>query len=319
MHPALSGFLRAKVLQGASGEARDVWSRAFVDVVGRVADARARRQLHEKRGWFHWHGANSYHALAEAERLGMSVAQAELLQGLGVYAQQVRGFDEARTLYERLAEAGKAAGHAEGEAVAYHQLGRIAQEQRDFSAAEAWYRKSLAISEKQGNEHGAASTYHQLGMIAEEQLDFSAAEAWYRKSLAISEKQGNEHGAAGTYHQLGLIAGEQLDFSAAEAWYRKSLAISEKQGNEHGAAITYAQLGFTAALQEHFEDAGRWLVKCITSFKRSRDLEGVKQAIRNFLLLYQYAPAAEQAKLKDIWQDAGLGELPEDPDPTEST
>lgn len=84
MHPALSGFLRAKVVQGASAEARDVWSRTFVDVMGRVADAHTEGQLHEKRGWFHWHGANSYHALDEAERLGMNVAQAVLLQGLGI-------------------------------------------------------------------------------------------------------------------------------------------------------------------------------------------------------------------------------------------
>jgi tetratricopeptide (TPR) repeat protein len=399
MHPALSGFLRSNVVQSASGEACDVWSRAFVGVMGRVADAHTPRQLHQKRAWFHCHGANSYHGLAEAERLGMSAEQAALLQGLGAYALQVRGFDEARALYERLAEAWKAAGYAIGEAGAYHQLGRVAEEQRDFSAAEAWYRKSLAIKEKQGNEHGAAQTYHQLGIVAQEQRDFSAAEAWYRKAMAIFETQGNEHGAAQTYHQLGIVAQEQRDFSAAEAWYRKamaifetqgnehdaartyhqlgivaqaqrnfpaaeawyqkSLAIKEKQGDEHGvaitygqlgivaqeqqdfsaaeawyrkamaifetqgnehdAAITYGQLGITAALQEHFEDAGRWLVKSIATFARSRDPEGAKRNARNFLRFYQRAPAAEQAKLKAIWQDAGLGELPEIPTPTEST
>jgi tetratricopeptide (TPR) repeat protein len=156
-------------------------------------------------------------------------------------------------------------------------------------------------------------------MVAEEQRDFSAAEAWYHQAMTIEEKQGDEHRASSTYHQLGMVAEEQRDFSAAEAWYRKALAIKEKLGNEHGAAITYGQLGITAALQEHFEDAGRWLVKSIATFARSRDPEGAKRNARNFLLVYQRAPAATQAKLKAIWQDAGLGELPENPTPTEST
>jgi tetratricopeptide (TPR) repeat protein len=399
MHPGLSGFLRAKVLQGASGEARDVWSRAFVDVMGSVADAHAPRQLHEKRGWFHWHGANSYHALAEAERLGMSADKAALLQGLGAYSQDIRAFDEARALFERLIEARRSLEDLSGEAAACHHLGMIAEEQRDFSAAEKWYLKSMSIDEKLGNAHGTAATYHHLGIIAQKQQDFSAAESWYCKSLGIKEMNGDEHGAAttyhclgiiaqergdfsaagdlyrrsiaieeklgneyyaaityhqlgvvthkqgdylqaeawcqkalainmkqgdaeglaGTYHQLGVIAQAQKNFSAAEMWFRKSLAINENQWNEHGAASTYAQLGLTVALQEHFEDAGRWVVKSITSFGRSRDLEGAKRSTRGFLLIYQHAPAPEQAKLKAIWQDAGLGELPEDPDPTEST
>ena len=353
LHPALTGYLRAAVARDLDGAVRDGWARAFVEVMWRVADTLAPKELHEQRFGFHVHGASFRHALTEAERLEMDLALRALLQSLASFAQNTRDFAAAMRLHERRAEADRAAGDHKHEAAAYHQLGiiaeeqrdfaaaeqcyrkalavferlgiehgaagtyhqlgRIAQEQRDFAAAEQWYRKSLAIKEKQGDEHGAASTYHQLGMLAQEQRDFGAAEQWYRKSLAIEEKQGNEHGAASTYHQLGRIAEEQRDFAAAEQWYRKSLAISEKQGNEHGAASTYGQLGILAGLQERYEEAGRWLIKCVTAFARCNDPQGVHQTAANFMVIYRETPSDVQDKLAAMWREAGLGELPETP------
>src|SRR5271166_1867326 len=242
MHPALTGFLRATRPPGASDESGDRWSRAFVDVMGRLADHLAPRELHEQRGPFFQLGANFHVALGEAERLKMDFPSVALIQSLAAHAQNTRNFQEAAHLFERLATLANNLGEAEREAAAYHQLGMIAQEQRDFASAEQWYRKALAIAEKQGDEHGAASTYHQLGMIAQEQRDFAGAEQWYRKSLAIKEKQGNEHGAASTYHQLGIIAEEQRDFASAEQWYRKALAICIKYGDKYHEEMTRSDL-----------------------------------------------------------------------------
>ena len=439
MHPVLSGYLRSNDQSRASEDAGPRagvggsvdWERAFVDIMGSLADAYTPKELHEQRVVFHMHGANFHNALSQAERLGMETGAAALTQALAAYALNTRDFAGAARLFERQAEHGKATGDQKREAAAYHQLGiiaqeqrdfgaaeqwyqkslaineklgnehgaastyhqlgiiaqeqrefaaaerwyqkslaieekqgnehgaaityhqlgriaqeqrdfaaaerwcqkslaieekqgdeygaaityyqlgRIAQEQRDFAAAEQWYQKSLAIEEKQGNEHGAAITYHQLGVIAQQQRDFGAAEQWYQKSLAIKEKQGNEHGAATTYHQLGMIAQQQRDFGAAEQWYQKSLAIKEKQGNEHGAASTYGQLGIVAGLQERFEDSGRWLVKCIKTFLSVNDPHGAKRNESNFLVFYRNAPPAEQAKLRALWQEAGLGDFPE--------
>ena len=156
MHPALTGFLRATRPPGASGEPGERWSRAFVDLMGRLADDLAPRELHEQRGPFFLHGANFHVALGEAERLGMDLHFEALIQSLAAHAQNTRNFQEAAHLFERLATLAKNRGEAEDEAMAYHHLGMIAQEQRDFASAEQWYRKALAIEEKQGNEHGAA-------------------------------------------------------------------------------------------------------------------------------------------------------------------
>ena len=356
IHPALTGFLRAQPTPDDAAEAD--WRRAFVDILGRLADDVAPKLLHEQRPVFDLFGASFHRALTEAEALEMGQHGAALAQSLAAYAQNQRDFSQAEQWYRKslaivekqgnehgaaityhqlgmIAEEQRDFSQAEqwyrkslaivekqgnehGAAITYHQLGRIAEEQRDFSQAEQWYRKSLAIFEKQGNEHGAAITYHQLGMIAQEQRDFSQAEQWYRKSLAIKEKQGNEHGAASTYHQLGMIAQEQRDFSQAEQWYRKSLAIKEKQGNEHGAASTYHQLGNMALVQQDFVQAGQWYIRSIAMFTRYNDRHHLQVASNNFLRCHSQAPAAVQAELQALWEQANLGPFPS-PDTEESS
>jgi len=349
LHPALTGYLRSSATDDAS---RNAWTRAFVDVMGTLADTLAPLELHEQRVPFHLHGANFHFALRQAEQLDMSDHFAALTQSLAAHALNIRDFSTAEGLFQRLADFEAARGECSRQAAAYHQLGMIAQERRDFAQAEQWYLKALAIKEEQGYERGAAITYHQLGMIAqerrdfaqaeqwylkslaikgeqgdeygaaityhqlgrlaEERRDFAQAEQWYLKSLAIEEEHGNEYGAAITYHQLGRIAEERRDFAQAEQWYLKSLAIKEKQGNEHGAASTYGQLGILAGLQEDYLAAGGWLVRCIRAFGNCNDPARVERNTRNLLVFYRQATADDQATMQAMWREAGLGEFPTD-------
>ena len=311
MHPLLTSFLRSTVVQKVGGEVRDRWARAFVGVMGSVADQLTPRPLHEQRSGFHVDGASFHYALGEADRLGMGTHFAALTQSLAAYAQNTRNFAEAGRLFGGLAQDCRRNDDAEGEAASYFQLGRIAQDQRDIAAAEQWYRKSLAISQQQRNELGAARNYqvlgsialqrrkldeaanlfhkavstyekhadenltaggyHQLGVVAHEQRDFAAAEQWYRKSLAITEKQGNGLGTALTYYQLGSVAKEQRDFELAELWYRKSLAIEENQGNELGAAQSYHTLGSIALQRRKLDEAANLFHKAVSAYEKYDD------------------------------------------------
>jgi tetratricopeptide (TPR) repeat protein len=263
LHPALTGYLRTVVLPHADPDVRYAWTRAFVDVMGRLSNSLIPKQLHEQRGPFHLFGGSLHRALKEAEHLEMGTHFVVLLQALALFALNTRSFDQASSHYRRYADFHNQIGDLEGQAVAYHHLGRIAQEQRNFNTAEEWYRKALAISEKLGDEHKAAIVHYQLGMIAQEQRDFKTAEACYKKSLEIGETQGNEYGAAMNYHQLATIALSQRDFKIAETWFQKSLEIKEMLGDEHGAATTYHQLGSIAEEKQDFKTAEQWYRKAL--------------------------------------------------------
>src|SRR5262249_36800222 len=52
MHPALTGFLRARERSALPPEGREPWARAFVDVLGTLADDLAPRPLHQQRWSF---------------------------------------------------------------------------------------------------------------------------------------------------------------------------------------------------------------------------------------------------------------------------
>ncbi len=268
MHPLLTSYLRAQDMAPESCQ------RAFVDVMGSLADELTVRPLHEQRIPFMMDGANFYFALELSAKLGMNQYYGALMQSTAVYAQGTRDFVEASRLFQQLAQHSASIGNSDGEASAYHQLGMIAVEQRDFVTAREWCLKSLAIKERQGNEHDAASTYHQLGDIALVQRDFATAQERYLKSLAVFERQGNEQAVASTYHQLGVVAEEQRDFATARKWYLKSLAIEERQGNEHGAASTYHNLGNVALEQRDFATAREWSLKSLAIEERQRNEHG---------------------------------------------
>jgi hypothetical protein len=57
-------------------------------------------------------------------------------------------------------------------------------------------------------------------------------------------------------------------------------------------------------------DSGQWLIKAIVGFHRAADPHNVRQAVRNFLVNYRDAPAADQVKLEALWKEAGLGPFP---------
>jgi len=257
LHPALRTYLTRIHPEKVSEQ------KAFIDVMGNLADAYAPKELHEQHYVFALFSANFLRALRLAEELDMQKRVLALTQALAVYSKNTHNLFDADRMFSQLAKAASNYNEAHCEAAAYHQLGIVAQERRDLNAAEGWYKKSMDISLKQGDEHGAASTYHQLGIVAQERRDLNAAEGWYKKSMDISLKQGNEHSAASTYHQLGIVAQERSDLNAAEGWYKKSLDISLKQGNEHSAASTYHQLGIVEEERRDLDAAENWYVKSL--------------------------------------------------------
>ncbi|MCP4657944.1 MAG: tetratricopeptide repeat protein [bacterium] len=239
------------------------------------------------------------------EKLGNTQGAAKTYHQLGNIAQEQRDLDAAERWYQKSLKIKETLGD-EHTASTYHQIGRIAQERRDLDTAERWYKRSLKINGKLGRKRDVARTYHQLGVVAQERRDFGAAEGWYQSSLKIKEELGDKHGTADTYHQLGIIAQERRDFDAAQRWYIRSLRINEKLSNEHGAAGTYHNLGIIAALQERYEASGHWFLKSIRTFLRVNDRAYAQQGTDDFMVVFGQAPSTEQAKLRALWEDAGL-------------
>ena len=250
----------------------------------------------------HWYRKS----LTTKEKAGDESGTAETYHNLGTVAQELRSFTAAEQWYRNALAIDEKLGNELGAAMAYHNLGVVAQELRDFAAAEEWYRKALAAVAKGDDELGTAPTYNQLGQLAQLRRDFAAAGQWYQAALAIRQKLGDEDGTAETCHSLGTLAQQMGDFRTAEQWYHRALAIDENTGNQHGAASAYAQLGVVAAASRRFADASLWLVRASGSFAACNDLHHAQQAMGIFIAAYVEAPPDERAKMRAIWEQAGL-------------
>jgi tetratricopeptide (TPR) repeat protein len=97
----------------------------------------------------------------------------------------------------------------------YHNLGLVAQELREWDDARHNYHQSLAICVEFGDQYSQASTYHNLGIVAQELRELDDAHHNYHQALAIKVEFGDRYEQAGTYGQLGLLAEDEDDLEAA--------------------------------------------------------------------------------------------------------
>ena len=70
VHPLLTSYLVVQALPAAGATQKETWGRAFVDVMGTLADALAPKELHEQRGAFGLHRTNFHRALELASARG---------------------------------------------------------------------------------------------------------------------------------------------------------------------------------------------------------------------------------------------------------
>jgi hypothetical protein len=92
LHPLLTSYLRSVDMQNV--ENPDQWTRAFVDLMARLADQLGPLALPEQRTPFHIFGQSLHQALTESERLGMPSDTSALRQSLAAFALNSRNFTQ---------------------------------------------------------------------------------------------------------------------------------------------------------------------------------------------------------------------------------
>ena len=247
LHPALRGYL----IQRHPAKEED--KRAFVDVMGALADNHSQEQFHEQRSVLQISTANFYRALKLALEFDMQNHALALIQVLAAFDQNMRSFSKAERLIKKLEYVSKEFDNIKFEAIAQFQLGNIALEQHDLDTAEALYKKSLEVDLRLDDDSGAAKVYHQLGIVAQKRYDYDSAQAWYKQAYDVWERQGNEYNTAYTCYQLGALALERRDIGNAEAMYRRSLEIWKKLNKELDVISAYQQLGMLALERGNFD------------------------------------------------------------------
>ena len=198
---------------------------------------------------------NYQQALAICVEFGDCYEQAGTHHELGIVAQELREYEEARKNYQQALAIYVEFGDRYSSANTYHQLGRVAEELREYEEARKNYQQALAIKVVFGDRYSSASTYHQLGRVAEELREYEEARKNYQQALAIYVVFGDRYEQASTYQGLGAIAQELREYEEARNNYQQAIALFVEFGDRYEQAGTYHNLGAIAQELREYEEA----------------------------------------------------------------
>jgi tetratricopeptide (TPR) repeat protein len=171
------------------------------------------------------------------------LSKASTYHQLGIVAQKLREYAEARQNYQQAIAIYVEFGDRYSQAMTYHQLGRVAEELREYAEARQNYQQALAICIEFGDRYSQAMTYHQLGIVAQELREYAEARQNYQQALAIFIEFGDRYSQASTYFQLGKVAEELGEIGEAKSNYLLDLQITAEFNDEHGLGISFRNLG----------------------------------------------------------------------------
>ncbi|KST70171.1 tetratricopeptide repeat protein [Mastigocoleus testarum] len=152
------------------------------------------------------------------------------------YELAEKNFKQALEAYEKLREVEERDKQL-WIATTYHELGIVAQELREYQQARDYYQNALEIKIEYSDRYGSANTYHQLGRVAQELREYQQARDYYQNALEIKIEYGDRYECAGTYGALGMLAQTEENYSEARNYLQQALEIFVEYKDEYAAGV----------------------------------------------------------------------------------
>jgi len=223
---------------------------------------------------------------------------------LGMVAQELREYGEARQNYQQALAIKIEFGDRYSQASTYGQLGTVALELREYGEVRQNYQQALAIKIEFGDRYSQAGTYHQLGIVAQELREYGEARQNYQQALAIFIEFGDRYYQARTYGQLGILAHDLREYGEARQNYQQALAIFIEFGDRYSQARTYSQLGLLAEELDDLEEAKSNHLQDLQISKEFQDQNRLAFVFQNLSRLYQ--ATQDQSLLETIANVLGV-------------
>ncbi|MGW7456095.1 caspase, EACC1-associated type, partial [Streptomyces sp. NPDC054787] len=203
-----------------------------------------------------------------------STVSAHALEGLGEvhrvqgrYAEATAAHEEARGVYEELAD-------KQGEANATRGLGDIHYAQGRYAEATGAHERALALYRELADKQGEANATSGLGNIHYAQDRYPQATAAHRKALALYQELGDRRGRANATKSLGDIHYVQGRYAEAAAAYEETLALCQDLGDRHGQANATSGLGDVHYAQGRYAEATAAYEEALTLYRELGDRRG---------------------------------------------
>ncbi len=203
-----------------------------------------------------------------------SAAEAGVLAGAGIFANQQGDYGHAAALLERSIEMARRLDDHWLLAATLNDLGNVRYEQGDNQQATSLYEEGLALYRSLGDSWGIGVLLGNLGGVYQEQGKYGRAVGLYAESLALYSEVGDRRYIAYVKNSLGMLLGLQGSYPRAMALCREALALFRAVDDPWGVASALQSLGKLAFWQGGKTRQGQVLVE--ESLKRFRWLGDVQ-------------------------------------------
>ena len=214
---------------------------------------------------------------------------------LGVVAQELREWEQARSYYQQALEikieygaAGGTQSARYGQASTLHNLGAVAQELREWEQARSYYQQAIEIYIEYGDRYEQAGTLHQLGRVAQELREWEQARSYYLQAIEIKIEYGDRYGQANPLHGLGIVAQQLREWEQARSYYQQAIEIFIEYGDRYGQASTLHQLGMVAEEVGELSQAKSYYLQALQIWAEFNDNYRVQTySLPRLVALYQ--------------------------------
>jgi tetratricopeptide (TPR) repeat protein len=271
-------------------------------------------------------------AWMRAERLNLqacverAAATARYAEAIGI-AEAVSGFlydegywDQARTIYQTAATAGKAAGERPGVAAALSTLGTslakaltyrgsVQYVVGDYRAASDSLTQALRLFRGLSDAAGHAEVLLRLAAVQLDTGDYPAAGETLAEAIPLYRDLGDQPGQAATLGHIGAAAFETGDYPAAAGALDEALTRYRELGDGMGQASTLVDMSAVQAATGDQQAASGSLIEALALSRSLRYRPGEANAL-NRLGALRYAAGDYPAATEALTQALGIyGEI----------
>lgn len=229
------------------------------------------------------------------EQLGDRRGQAVTLEGLGDVARVVGDLTAAESLYRRSHDAYAEAGHQRGQAAALTGLADTAFARGDLASAHDSYRQAYEEASAVGYSNGQADALCGVGDIAIQRNEGEQARRAFEQAGSIFRQTSNRHGLAYALKGLADAARIEGDRPAAADLYRRALALYEQIGFRHCEAEVLQGLGEVARAEGQPDAAAELYHRALAVWEQLEHVGGQIEALTSLAALAAARGATEEA------------------------
>ncbi|HEV8238028.1 MAG TPA: protein kinase [Thermoanaerobaculia bacterium] len=210
-------------------------------------------------------------ALVIQNQLENRQGRADVLNAMGVGAEQLGRLDEAEDNYAKAGALREQIGDKRGWATTLRNLARLATVRGRSAEAAARIAQARQLLVSLGDKRGAADLLNEIGVLEEERGHYRLALDQYRQGLQAREALGDKRSLAESYNNVGFAYFLLGEYDNASVYARQALDLYEQGGDKEGAVQARQNLGLLQLAQGRWEAAAKSLLAALDE-SRSLDM-----------------------------------------------